>query len=122
MHYNILKNILFCFCAHLIKCIQIFFLYFWVKSNKYLYRIHKILLKKINIPDSRLKAIQGGTSKRDLINSLSVAKEDCIARLITDGQNLETAEERELAANPLIRHIAPHLQVRIYYVIKMCDD
>ncbi|XP_011495735.1 PREDICTED: uncharacterized protein LOC105360517 isoform X2 [Ceratosolen solmsi marchali] len=59
---------------------------------------------------SRLKSIQGGTSKQDLINSLSSAKEDCIARLITNGHNLETAEERELATNPLIRHIAPHLQ------------
>lgn len=71
----------------------------------------------MNVTDSRLKTIQGGTSKHDLINSLSVAKEDCIARLITAGQTLETAEERELAANPIIRHIAPHLQVRLYYSI-----
>ena len=71
-----------------------------------------ILLNQHSFSESRLKAVQGGTSKRDLINSLSVAKEDCIARLITAGQNLETPEEKELAANPLIRHIAPHLQVR----------
>ncbi|KAL7298257.1 hypothetical protein TKK_0009243 [Trichogramma kaykai] len=68
-------------------------------SAQYLARLH-----------SKLKAIQGGTSKRDLINSLSVAREECIARLITDGHNLETQEAEELAANPLIRHIAPHLQ------------
>ncbi|XP_014218772.1 uncharacterized protein LOC106647036 [Copidosoma floridanum] len=60
--------------------------------------------------DSRLKAIKRGTSKRDLINSLSVAKEDCIARLIKAGEGLEKPEEIELAANPIIRHIAPHLQ------------
>ncbi|XP_058793419.1 uncharacterized protein LOC131665518 [Phymastichus coffea] len=59
---------------------------------------------------SRLEALKGGTSKRDLINSLSIAKEECIARLITGGHNLEISEEQELAANPVIRHIAPHLQ------------
>lgn len=40
-------------------------------------------------------------------------KEDCIARLITSGYKLELEEETELATNPLIRHIAPHLQVII---------
>ncbi|XP_011495734.1 PREDICTED: uncharacterized protein LOC105360517 isoform X1 [Ceratosolen solmsi marchali] len=74
-------------------------------SEEYLARLCKFFP-----PHSRLKSIQGGTSKQDLINSLSSAKEDCIARLITNGHNLETAEERELATNPLIRHIAPHLQ------------
>lgn len=64
----------------------------------------------INI-DFRLKVIQGGTTKKDLVTSLSVAKEDCIARLITSGNNPLSEEEAELASNPLIRHIAPHLQV-----------
>ncbi|KAL6261045.1 hypothetical protein P5V15_008571 [Pogonomyrmex californicus] len=59
---------------------------------------------------SRLKVLQGGTTKRDLVTSLSVAKEDCIARLITSGNNPQSEEEAELASNPLIRHIAPHLQ------------
>ncbi|TGZ50916.1 hypothetical protein DBV15_11901, partial [Temnothorax longispinosus] len=59
---------------------------------------------------SRLKVLQGGTTKKDLVTSLSVAKEDCIARLITSGNNPQSEEEAELASNPLIRHIAPHLQ------------
>lgn len=61
--------------------------------------------------DSRLKHVKGGTSKKDLVNSLSDAKADCIARLVTNGQRFETEEEAFLAANPVIRHIAPHLQV-----------
>lgn len=40
-----------------------------------------------------------------------MAKEDSIARLITSGCKLETEEDTELVSNPLIRHIAPHLQV-----------
>lgn len=59
---------------------------------------------------SRLRVLQGGTTKKDLVTSLSVAKEDCIARLITSGSNPQSEEEAELASNPLIRHIAPHLQ------------
>ncbi|XP_018344390.1 PREDICTED: uncharacterized protein LOC108749883 [Trachymyrmex septentrionalis] len=59
---------------------------------------------------SRLKVLQGGTTKKDLVTSLSVAKEDCIARLITSGNNPQSEEEAELASNPLVRHIAPHLQ------------
>ncbi|KAG7214115.1 hypothetical protein KM043_001473 [Ampulex compressa] len=59
---------------------------------------------------TRLKRVQGGTSKKDLVNSLSEAKEDCIARLITSDCNIKTEEEAELVSNPLIRHIAPHLQ------------
>ncbi|EFN80100.1 uncharacterized protein LOC105187202 [Harpegnathos saltator] len=59
---------------------------------------------------SRLKVLQGGTTKKDLVTSLSVAKEDCIARLITSGNNPLSEEEAALASNPLIRHIAPHLQ------------
>ncbi|KAL0113776.1 hypothetical protein PUN28_012711 [Cardiocondyla obscurior] len=59
---------------------------------------------------SRLKVLQGGTTKKDLVTSLSVAKEDCIARLITSGNNPHSEEEAELASNPVIRHIAPHLQ------------
>ncbi|XP_018302550.1 uncharacterized protein [Mycetomoellerius zeteki] len=59
---------------------------------------------------SRLKVLQGGTTKKDLVRSLSVAKEDCIARLITSGNNPQSEEEAELASNPLVRHIAPHLQ------------
>lgn len=59
---------------------------------------------------SRLRILQGGTTKKDLVTSLSVAKEDCIARLITSGNNPQSEEEAELASNPLIRHIAPHLQ------------
>lgn len=58
-----------------------------------------------------MKVLQGGTTKRDLVTSLSVAKEDCIARLITSGNVPQSEEEAELASNPLIRHIAPHLQV-----------
>ncbi|XP_076686709.1 uncharacterized protein LOC143378684 isoform X1 [Andrena cerasifolii] len=58
----------------------------------------------------RLRNLQKGTSKKDLVASLSVVKEDYIARLITSGCRLETEEETELALNPLIRHIAPHLQ------------
>lgn len=59
---------------------------------------------------SRLRVLQGGTTKKDLVTSLSIAKEDCIARLITSGNNPQSEEEAELASNPLIRHIAPHLQ------------
>lgn len=59
---------------------------------------------------SRLKVLQGRTTKKDLVTSLSVAKEDCIARLIISGNNPQSEEEAELASNPLIRHIAPHLQ------------
>ncbi|XP_017877495.1 uncharacterized protein LOC108623468 isoform X2 [Ceratina calcarata] len=59
---------------------------------------------------SRLRNLQKGTSKKDLVSSLSVAKEDCIARLITSGHKIETEEEIELSSNPLIRHIVPHLQ------------
>ena len=59
---------------------------------------------------SRLKSLQKGTSKKDLVTSLFEAKEDSIARLITSGCKLETEEEIEFASNPLIRHIAPHLQ------------
>ncbi|KOC63081.1 hypothetical protein WH47_03876 [Habropoda laboriosa] len=58
----------------------------------------------------RLKNLQKGTSKKDLVSSLSVIKEDTIARLITSGYKLEAEEETELVSNPLIRHIAPHLQ------------
>lgn len=68
-------------------------------SEQYLEKLH-----------SRLKALKGGTSKRDLVNSLSVVKEESIARLITSGRSFETEEEADLARNPLIRHIAPHLQ------------
>ncbi|CAK9816017.1 hypothetical protein ANTQUA_LOCUS8708 [Anthophora quadrimaculata] len=57
----------------------------------------------------RLKNLQKGTSKKDLVSSLSIIKEDSIARLITSEYKLE-AEETELVSNPLIRHIAPHLQ------------
>ncbi|CAK9831553.1 hypothetical protein ANTRET_LOCUS8529 [Anthophora retusa] len=57
----------------------------------------------------RLKNLQKGTSKKDLVSSLSIIKEDSIARLITSEYKLE-AEESELVSNPLIRHIAPHLQ------------
>ncbi|XP_033338652.1 uncharacterized protein LOC117227487 [Megalopta genalis] len=59
---------------------------------------------------ARLNSLQKGTSKKDLITSLVEVKEDCIARLITSGYKLESEEETELASNPLIRHIAPHLQ------------
>ena len=69
----------------------------------------------LTISDSRLKNVKGGTSKKDLINSLSNVKEDCIARLITNRQSFETEEEALLAANPVIRHIAPHLQVGLTF-------
>lgn len=59
---------------------------------------------------SRLKSLQKGTSNKDLVSSLSVAKEECIARFITSEYNFEPEEETELASNPLIRHIVPHLQ------------
>lgn len=59
---------------------------------------------------SRLKVLQRDTSKKSLVTSLSVAKEDSIARLIISGNNPQSEEEAELASNPLIRHIAPHLQ------------
>ncbi|XP_043271233.1 uncharacterized protein [Venturia canescens] len=68
-------------------------------SDQYLARLY-----------SRLKHIKGGTSKKDLVNSLSDVKADCIARLVTNGQCFETEEEAFVAANPVIRHIAPHLQ------------
>ncbi|OAD57800.1 hypothetical protein WN48_01495, partial [Eufriesea mexicana] len=58
----------------------------------------------------KLCNLQKGTSKKDLVTSLFEAKEDSIARLITSGCKLETEEEIKLASNPLIRHIAPHLQ------------
>ncbi|KAL7307886.1 hypothetical protein TKK_0000202 [Trichogramma kaykai] len=57
--------------------------------------------------------VDGGTSKRDLIDLPSVSREKCIARLITNGHNLETQEAEELAANPLTRPTAPHLQALI---------
>ncbi|EZA59593.1 hypothetical protein X777_00436, partial [Ooceraea biroi] len=56
----------------------------------------------------RLKVLQGGTTKKDLVTSLSVAKEDCIARLITSGNKPQSEEEAELTTNPMIRHIDPH--------------
>ncbi|XP_012270851.1 uncharacterized protein LOC105694591 [Orussus abietinus] len=59
---------------------------------------------------SRLKAIKGGTTKKDLVTSLSNVKEDYIARFITAGQSLESVEEDQLTSNPLLRHIVPHLQ------------
>lgn len=59
---------------------------------------------------SRLKNIQKGTSKKDLITSLSVVKEETIARLIANECKLESEKDTELISNPLIRHIAPHLQ------------
>ncbi|EFN60825.1 hypothetical protein EAG_12149 [Camponotus floridanus] len=59
---------------------------------------------------SRLRVLQGDTTKKSLVTSLSIAKEDSIARLITSGNNPQSEEEAELASNPLIRHIAPHLQ------------
>lgn len=59
---------------------------------------------------SRLKNLQKGTSKKDLVTSLSVVKEDTIARLIANECKLENEKDIELASNPLIRHIAPHLQ------------
>lgn len=69
--------------------------------------------------DSRLKVLQGGTARKDLVTSLSAAKEDCIARLITSGNNPQSEEEAEVASNPLIRHIAPHLQVSIWRIKKL---
>lgn len=59
---------------------------------------------------SRLKVLQGGTTKKDLVTSLSAVKEDSIARLVISGYNPQSEEEAELASNPVIRHIAPHLQ------------
>ncbi|XP_024937762.1 rho-related protein racH isoform X1 [Cephus cinctus] len=59
---------------------------------------------------SKLKVVQGGTTKKDLVNSLAVVKEESIARFITAGHKFESEEEAELISNPLIRHIAPHLQ------------
>lgn len=59
---------------------------------------------------SRLKNLQKGTSKKDLITSLSVVKEETIARLIANECKLESEKDTELISNPLIRHIAPHLQ------------
>ncbi|XP_076385941.1 uncharacterized protein LOC143263946 [Megachile rotundata] len=59
---------------------------------------------------SRLKNLQKGTSKKDLITSLSVVKEETIARLIANECKLECEKDTELISNPLIRHIAPHLQ------------
>lgn len=72
--------------------------------------------------DSRLKILQGRTARKDLVTSLSAAKEDCIARLITSGNNPQSEEEAELASNPLIRHIAPHLQVNIWRMTKLSRD
>ncbi|XP_047347212.1 uncharacterized protein LOC124948108 isoform X2 [Vespa velutina] len=59
---------------------------------------------------SRLKALQKNTTKKDLVSSLSVAKEECIARLITSEYTFKSEEEAVLGSNPLIRHIVPHLQ------------
>lgn len=59
---------------------------------------------------SRLRNLQKGTSKKDLVSSLSMQKEDSLASFITSECKFETEEEIELASNPLIRHIAPHLQ------------
>ncbi|XP_076618619.1 uncharacterized protein LOC143340486 [Colletes latitarsis] len=59
---------------------------------------------------SRLRNLEKGTSKKDLVTSLAEVKEDYIARLITSGHRLETEEETELTSNPVIRHIVPHLQ------------
>ncbi|XP_066583709.1 uncharacterized protein [Prorops nasuta] len=59
---------------------------------------------------SKLNSLQGGTTKKDLVNSLSTIKEDCLARLITAGQKFQSEEEAELASNPVIRHIVPHMQ------------
>ncbi|XP_034935639.1 uncharacterized protein [Chelonus insularis] len=59
---------------------------------------------------TRLKNVQGGKSKKDLVDSLSQIKEDSLARFISTGGRLATEEEAALAANPLIRHITPHLQ------------
>lgn len=74
-----------------------------------------ILINNVFIPlDSRLKNLRKGTSKKDLVASLSVAKEESVARFITSGCKLEAEEETELSLNPLIRHITPHLQVRNY--------
>lgn len=63
------------------------------------------------VTDTRLRVLQGGKTKKDLVTSLSAAKEDCIARLITSGNKPLSEEEAELVSNPLVRHIAPHLQV-----------
>ncbi|XP_015116358.1 uncharacterized protein LOC107040678 [Diachasma alloeum] len=68
-------------------------------SDQYLQRLY-----------SRLRQVQGGTSKKDLVNSLSQVKEDTIARLITSGRRLDPEEEAILGTNPLLRHITPHLQ------------
>lgn len=90
-------------------------------NNSRLRHFFSTISNSFLMTDSRLKVLQGGTSKKDLVTSLSVAKEDCIARLITSGNNPQSEEEAELASNPLIRHIAPHLQVSIwiiYYIIK----
>ncbi|KAK0171483.1 hypothetical protein PV327_011229 [Microctonus hyperodae] len=59
---------------------------------------------------TRLKHVKGGTSKKDLVNSLSQVKEDSVARFISSGERLETEEEALISGNPLIRHITPHLQ------------
>ncbi|XP_011303443.1 uncharacterized protein [Fopius arisanus] len=68
-------------------------------SDQYLQRLY-----------SRLRQVQGGTSKKDLVKSLSQVKEDTIARLITSGRRLDPEEEAILGSNPLLRHITPHLQ------------
>lgn len=80
-------------------------------ARAYLLLLQTFIYENPFILDSRLKSVKGGTSKKDLINSLSEVKEDCIARLVTNGQRFESEEEAMLAANPVIRHIAPHLQV-----------
>ncbi|KAF7404739.1 hypothetical protein HZH66_003645 [Vespula vulgaris] len=59
---------------------------------------------------SRLKTLQKNTTKKDLVSSLSIAKEESIARLITSEYTFKSEEEAVLASNPLIRHIVPHLQ------------
>ena len=59
---------------------------------------------------SRLRSLKKGTSKKDLVTSLSVIREDTIARLITNECKLESEKDTELVSNPFIRHIAPHLE------------
>lgn len=58
-----------------------------------------------------MKTLQKNTTKKDLVSSLSIAKEESIARLITSEYTFKSEEEAVLASNPLIRHIVPHLQV-----------
>ncbi|XP_053970510.1 uncharacterized protein LOC128872137 [Hylaeus volcanicus] len=70
-----------------------------VDSEEYLQKLY-----------SRLRNLEKETSKKDLVASLAEVKEDYITRLITSGHRLEIEEETELTLNPLIRHLAPHLQ------------